>query len=182
MKAAEMLLALQSPVLEAEYHINHDEVLYPYDSYLPQLKEHLRTKTVSLNSKHVQKLAEAEKQKEDEIKAEYLSLKSENLLLKEKIQQQEKEFEIVHWYQKVMEEGIDTKQMLNYYINSKKTIEALERKHKSEMEEKNIELFKMTQKFEDIYDKYNDLKVEILSPLLQEVKIKDMILERQTNQ
>ena len=42
--------------------------------------------------------------------------------------------EIVHWYQRVMEEGVDTKQMLKFYMNAKQRISELEKNHEIEID------------------------------------------------
>ena len=60
--------------------------------------------------------------------------------MKDKNTQLEKEFEIVQWYLKVMEEGVDTKEMLKFYIGAKKTMADLELKHKEQLDKKEADL------------------------------------------
>ena len=66
MKAAEAVIAHKNPVLEAEYHINNNQILGAYDTYVPSLKQYLRAKTVSLNTKLMRRMVEADIEKKNE--------------------------------------------------------------------------------------------------------------------
>ena len=116
------------------------------------------------------------------MQAECSSLRDKNQLLQKKCDQLEKEMEIVHWYQRVMEEGVDTKQMLKFYMNAKQRISELEKNHEIELDRVTGDLTNTLEELEQTKDKLHKIKSEFLVPLLQEVKIKDEILKRQKDQ
>ena len=81
-----------------------------------------------------------------------------------------------------MEEGVDTKQMLQFYLNAKQNIADLEKSHEIEMTRISNDLEVALKELEATKDKLWKVQHDFLVPLLQEVKIKDQILERQKNQ
>ena len=55
MQVAEEIMAVRNPIYEAEYQINKESFCDKnlYSSYLPRLKQYLRSKTLLLNQKHM---------------------------------------------------------------------------------------------------------------------------------
>ena len=51
MKVAEQICAIKNPIYEAEYEINKEDryTLNLYQSYLPRLKEYMRSKNALIN-------------------------------------------------------------------------------------------------------------------------------------
>ena len=77
-----------------------------------------------------------------------------------------------------MEEGVDTKQMLKYYLNAKQQIADLEKNHEMELTRVTNDLSNSLKDLNETKDKLYKIQNEFLIPLLKEVKIKDEILER----
>ena len=116
------------------------------------------------------------------MQAECSTLRDKNLLLQKKCDQLEKEMEIVHWYQRVMEEGVDTKKMMQFYLNAKQRIAELEKNHETELNRVTSDLANALNELEQTKDQLYKIKSDFLVPLLQENKIKDEILKRQKDQ
>ena len=70
MKETETIIAHKNPVLEAEYQIHKYSTLGIYDTYVPCLKQYLRAKTVSLNTKLMRRMAEADAEHKNRVEAE----------------------------------------------------------------------------------------------------------------
>ena len=84
---------------------------------------------------HKARKADLELEKNNYFKQMMNDYKEENSVLKGRCEQLEQEMLIVHWYQEVMEGGIDTKEMKKFYEKSKKKIDGLNDKY-ARMKEK----------------------------------------------
>ena len=116
-------LALKTPVTEAEYAIDERSQLSLYDCLVPTIKEHRRFK-VQKDEKF--SLADFKVQcrvKELEWilhKSKMPGLTKENNELKKKVEILESCLSIVEWYLAVMEDGVDTREVVKNYYDLKK--------------------------------------------------------------
>ena len=92
-----MMLALKAPAMEALYALKEASPLIMYDSLVPAMMAH-------------QTRGDGEKEA-----TPYEKLVEENNYLKYKIDQQNEELLIVRWWQKVFENGDDSRQILKRY-------------------------------------------------------------------
>ena len=119
----ELAYVQKTPVMEAEYALDQRTALSLYDCLTPMLKEHRRFKIIiedkfSVNDfKTQQKLRQLERELE---KRSMPRLLEENAKLNARVKQQENELEVVNWYIEILEEGVNTKQLVQEYTKLKK--------------------------------------------------------------
>ena len=82
---------------------------------------------------------------------------------------------VVQYYIQVMEDGIDTRQLLNNYIKAKDLVKKLQHEIKVKWAQENKSLKK---KLEETRDMLKKQQLEVVRPLFQEVRIKDEIISR----
>ena len=87
-------------------------------------------------------------------KKELPKLKKENAMMAEKIKSLENETDIVKWYLEVMEDGVDTRELVEKYADLKK-----EHKTLKKYSESNIK--KLTSKNKQLTKKLNDAMVRL---------------------
>ena len=81
--------------------------------------------------------------------------------------------QIVRWYQEVMEEGLDTKQILKYYRASKKKIDDLYKEMELNKKKANRAQEKLQRKLKETRIYLKRLYNELVKPLFSEIKVKD---------
>ena len=108
----EEVVALKTPVMEAEYALDERTTLSLYDCLIPQLKEHRRFKLISDDHRFSINDVRAQQrvlQLEWDIgERAQPRLIDENRNQRKKLEQQDRELETLQWYIDIMEMGIDT--------------------------------------------------------------------------
>ena len=111
---------MKSPCMEAEYAIDERTTLSLYDCMVPKLKEHRRFKIQKDSPFSLADFKMQLKIKEYENSMEVRQLprlKQEHLEAIDKIKYLESELDIVKWYIAVMEDGKDTKKIMEEHYN-----------------------------------------------------------------
>ena len=121
LKDCEKQLSMKNLVYEAEYMTETytDSPLVLYDNFVPRLKEFHMSRAV-YDPVHKARKADLEIEANNYFKMMMNQYKDENQMLKDRCERLEQDMVIVHWYQEVMEGGIDTKEMKKFYEKSKK--------------------------------------------------------------
>ena len=127
--------ALENPVLEFTYGVDKGSPLSLYDSVVPVIKEMTPA------------------QKEDKYVKLYCKkqdLKQKVMELEFKIEQQDKELEVLKWYELVVDSGLNTKELMKNVVKFKNKVKQLEnqleeqkKKAKDEYDEVNEEVIRM---------------------------------------
>ena len=115
MALLEVALAQKTPVMEAEYAMDNRTALDFYDCLVPKLREHRRFRILKDADFSIADFKEQVRVKNLELmleKKKLPKLQKENAEMAEKIKELESELEIVQWYLTVMEDGIDTKEVV----------------------------------------------------------------------
>ena len=126
MQAAETVLALKTPIYEAQYGLDKSNPLKLYDCLVPQMEEHVKRKEMT----YVEQMRyDQQKQRANEVKerTEIDMLKAENRILEAKCNIYIKEMEIVRWYINVMEGGVDASHAMKNYAKVRDECKALEK-------------------------------------------------------
>jgi hypothetical protein len=117
--------------MEAEFAVDESSALSLFDCLVPSMKEFRRYK-INLNDKFT--VADFKVQQEvkmlewDLHRSRMPVLIEDNDYLARKNEQLMKELEIVNWYIRVMEDGLDTKELIKKYYNLQQKTERLKRK------------------------------------------------------
>ena len=136
MTILEKALAQRTPVMEAEHAMNDRTGLDLYDCLIPKIKEHRRFKLLpdakfsvaDFNAQLKVRQYEAELEKK-----RLPRLVQANADLQGKCKAYENELEVVNWYLEVMEEGLDTRDMVGQFHALKKQHRKLQKSTKSEI-------------------------------------------------
>ena len=118
----EQAYAQKTPVMEAEFALDSTSKLQFYDILLPRLREHRlydlqKASTMQIEDYRAQ--AEARRLEIDILNHQTPALKKENHELKLKLESAQENSKTVDWYLRVMEEGIDTKEIVQKYFTLK---------------------------------------------------------------
>ena len=112
------MVALKTPVMQAEYVVDDATAFSLYDSLIPKLREHRKFRIPMGKQNFIEdfKSQMQVRQMEQDLEQRKLPEKSfECEMLKCKLRQFEKEAELVKWYINIMEEGIDTKEIVTKF-------------------------------------------------------------------
>ena len=115
----EIMIAMKTPCMEAEHVLDDRNAFNFYDCLIPKLKEHRRFKLLPDNEfsladfKCQQKVRQLEWDLE---KKQLPKLKEECETLRDRCAQLENEAEVIQWYMKTMERGIDTKDIAREFF------------------------------------------------------------------
>ena len=113
----EQAISLKTPVMEAEYAIDDRSPLDLYNCLVPKLQEQRRftihQEFSIADFKAQQKIFQMQLELENQ---RLPRMEIENAGMRTRINQLEKELEIVQWYLDVLEQGIDTKQIVKEFV------------------------------------------------------------------
>ena len=133
----EIALAQKTPVMQAEHAMDDEHpALKLYDCLIPKLREHRRFRIIkddqfSMKDFIVQhKLRTLERELE---KRELPKVQEEIKALRQKVEAYENNCSIVEWYLSVMEEGIDTREVVQKYHELTKKHQALKEETDTEI-------------------------------------------------
>ena len=99
-------------------------------------------------------------------------------LLQREHEQLLEEFKVVNWYIQVFEEGRNTKTLLNDFIVAQEEIRQL-KENMSKRESKLLKkLTKKTIKLKETKEQLVKLNKEVVKPLIEEVRIKELLNQR----
>ena len=84
----------------------------------------------------------------------------------------------MNWYIEVLEAGVDTKQMMNFYKNSKKKINEMESEFTKQERQAKKKIKNLQTKLSVTQLYLKRLYDELVKPLFAEIKLKDEIIER----
>ena len=119
----EEALAQKSPTMEAEYALDERTPLTFYDCLVPLLKEQRRFKIMPDTTMTIQDFKSQLKtlQLQRELEQQRIPrLIEENGKLSAQVKQLLAELEIVHWYKDALDDGIDSREILQEYSELKK--------------------------------------------------------------
>ena len=126
LKAAEMFNAAKLSIDEVDYLFKSEQYgLKLYDSIVLELEEHQKVKKMSLKARLVYQ-KEKQQNKEEAEGREIDHLKQVNKILQERNKQLEEEMKLIQWYIAVMEDGKDTKEVLEDYVRMKYLVDEVE--------------------------------------------------------
>ena len=114
----EQCVALKTPVMEAEFALDERSQLSLYDCLVPTLKEHRRFKINLQDNFNINDFKTQQRVKELEWnlhQSRLPHLEKKNEMLEAKVKQLEDELSIVNWYISIMEDGINTKEVVKNY-------------------------------------------------------------------
>ena len=128
LKAAEMFNAAKLSIDEVDYLFKSEQYgLKLYDSIVLELEEHQKVKKMSLEARLVYQ-KEKQQNKEEAEGRQIDHLKQVNKILEERNRQLEEEMNLIQWYIAVMEDGKDTKEVLEDYVRMKYLVDEVEGK------------------------------------------------------
>ena len=111
-------------------------------------------------------------------KQEAVGLREEKEYLEERVERLEKEMVIIDSYIEVMETGVDYKTMLKFYTESKALVDAEKKKHATTQRRADKEIAKLKGKLAETQAKLKQLWFDVYKPLMQEVVLKEEIINR----
>lgn len=132
----ETMVALKSPCMQAEHVIDDATALSLYDSLIPKLREHRKFRLFSETPFSVEDFKSQLRVRElehDNNKQKLYDKLVECEMLKQKVEQVESESSIVKWYIRFMEDGIDSKQILEQYERVRTEYDAYKRQKEAEI-------------------------------------------------
>ena len=131
--------------MEVEYAYDERTALSLYDCLVPKLKEHrrlIRPKDYIQTIYDYQAKQQASHYEYELEKKRMPKLLHENGLLKARIEQLEVELELVAWQVEVMEDGLDTREVVKRYTELTKAHKLLEKKSNKQINKLTNELEK----------------------------------------
>ena len=156
MSMLEVALAQKTPVMEAEFAMDDRTSLNLFDCLVPKLREHRRFR---IQKDAVFSIADFKEQVRVKTlqarleKQEMPKLKAENATMAARIEQLESELYIVKWYMDVMEEGVDTKEIVQKYADLKKEHRILQKDSKKTIKKLTSQNRKLTTRLDEAMER-----------------------------
>ena len=121
MVQAELALALRNPILEAEYYLNDEQPLNLYEGLLPQLRKYCRSRP-SYVAEHKEMRAMLQREQDMTLMLSNQTLRTQNQKLQERNLYLEDQMKIVEWYNKVLADDIQGRDLLMKFEASQKQV------------------------------------------------------------
>lgn len=174
--SCEQALAMKAPVREAEFALDDASALSLYDCLTPLIKEHRRFKLDIGKIRKIYSRADYHsKQKVEQLKADeraqnYPRVIKENGQLRARVTQLENELSIVEWYLDVLEQGIDTKEIIVEYTKLKKKHKRLQDTSAFKIKKLEQTLQRTREEFKKALEYVKKQQYEVVYPLMANIK------------
>lgn len=167
----EQLVAQKTPVMEAEYAIDDRSPLNLYNCLVPKLKELRRFKLgadekFSIEDFRAQQAVlamrmELEKEQLPKLQDEYRLVCARNAML-------ENELQIVKWYLHVVEDNVDTKEIVKEYGELSQEYKAYQKRTQAQIERLTNEKRRLTGKYQEAMKTLQRQQEKVVKPLISE--------------